>query len=98
MVLTGWSRASLAFHDWTSRHAWPREQLAAVQPARDALRFFVLIRGRSQPIPYYVRQTEMRHFYVVDFTHRDHSLVVRAEAMHEVILQVEDYLAELEAP
>lgn len=31
MAFTNWSRLSVRFHDWTSKHAWPRVQLAKLE-------------------------------------------------------------------
>jgi hypothetical protein len=65
MVLTGYSKISLRFHDWTSSHAWPRDKRTYL-PVRELVRserFGMLVVSSSQPGIFQVRHGLIRHTY-----------------------------------
>lgn len=62
MALTGWSALSLAFHDWTSHKAWPREMPVL---AGSELEF---ISGVGKVIVYRFVHPKVNHHFVTTGT------------------------------
>jgi hypothetical protein len=67
MALSGWSKWSLAFHDWTSHRAWPR----TAEPTPRVVAFV------DSPTLGYAYRLENRHgiFWTADAGHRQYSFV-----------------------
>lgn len=85
MVITGYSRASIRFHDATSVRAWPRAQGSALQPVWIASDRYGLLRVTEKPGGFF----EIEHGRIF------HTFVVKATDITQAIEQAEEWFGSL---
>lgn len=100
MALTFYSALSLRFHDWTSKHAWPRDEnpqsnIVTRLPA-PVLETKVWSPFKKKNVRVSVHPTTMEGFWSIDFSHRHHTLVVKAETAIDAVNDGAGWLYELE--
>ena len=100
MALTFYSGLSLRFHDWTSRHAWPRNEDADEHVVDRAAYPVLEVDAWSPMKSKYVRlgiySTTMEGFWMIDFGHRYHALTVKEETAQAAMKRGVDWLFDLE--
>lgn len=87
MVLTGYSRASLRFHDATSQRAWPRLVIA------NERRVFSIPNDRFGT--FQVTRLAARGFYEVQHPIINHRLIVKADGVADAADQADEWFASL---
>lgn len=63
MALTGWSKISLAFHDWTSYQAWPRYNSVEECEVHNRIYGNVMVVFHRESKTYSVYHPRMRHIF-----------------------------------
>lgn len=86
MALTGYSKSSLTFHDWTSRHAWPRDTRNYVPHIEtyQSERFGVLMIEAKAP-----------GFFRIHHGIIDHTFGTQASDVSDAIEKAEDWFSSL---
>lgn len=85
MVLTGYSRTSIAFHDATSQRAWPRKHVAELGPVFVPSDRYGLLRITQTPAGFF----EIEHGRIA------HRYVVKADNVSDAVEQAEEWFASL---
>jgi len=67
MALSGWSKWSLAFHDWTSQRAWPRVNPVLIGTDRE------WEQGRGLVTVYRFAHPNVNHHFVTTGDNKDHA-------------------------
>lgn len=85
MALTGWSKLSLRFHDYTSHYAWPRDTRAPIAPAVVHSDRFGDLTVTAKPSGVF----EVAHGLIA------HRFVVRAVDVSDAVEQAEQWFNDL---
>jgi hypothetical protein len=85
MALTGWSKFSLRFHDYTSHYAWPRDKRTPARP----------VTVRSDRFGDLTVTTTPAGFFEVAHGRIAHRLCVRATDVSDAVEQAEQWFSGL---